>query len=248
MSITDFVNFVNLIQELEMCYVSELCESRDSAATGPVKRELPANSGAMRNQGRCELTEQQVLRVLARVCGYMRGQREHYLPMGRPLDSEQVAAMRPFFSPTLLAGVKVVQLEGRRITEPAFCQEARALGFEGLPEFSHMASVTFEDVLVFNEKITERLLFHALVPSVQFQVLGMERYMELFVRAILETRWRFSVPLEAHIFELTSKFAADRKKPFSVEDEIRMRVRQHRYELFQLPRPTLKPNGAHGSR
>jgi hypothetical protein len=154
--------------------------------------------------------------------------------MGKPLDSEQVAVMSPFFSPQLLAGVKVVQLVGRRIPEPSFCKEARASGFEGVPEFSHLASVTFEDVLVFNEKITERLLFHALVPAVQFQVLGMERYMELFVRALLDTRWRFSVPLEAHIFELESRFAADRRKPFSVEDEVRMRVSHRGYELFQI--------------
>ena len=229
-----------------MCCVSELSESKEPAATVPRNRVLPPNADAIRNQGRCELTEERVLQVLARVCGYMRGQREHYLPMGEPLDREQVAAMRPFFSPTLLAGVKVVQLVGRRITEPAFCQEARALGFEGLPELSHMASLTFEDVLVFNEKITERLLFHALVPAVQFQVLGMDRYVELYVRALLETRWRFSVPLEAHIFELTSKFMANRKKPFFVEDEVRMRVSQHRYELFQLPHATLKPSGADG--
>jgi hypothetical protein len=229
-----------------MCCVSELSESKEPDATVSRNRVLRPNAGAIRNQGTCELTEERVLQVLARVCGYMREQREHYLPMGKPLDREQVAAMRPFFSPTLLAGVKVVQLVGCRITEPAFCQEARALGFEGVPELSHMASLTFEDVLVFNEKISERLLFHALVPAVQFQVLGMDRYVELYVRAILETRWRFSVPLEAHIFELTSKFVANRKKPFSVEDEVRMRVSQHRYESFQLPHATLKPSGADG--
>lgn len=215
-----------------MCVLSEL------SATDQRSGERRPNSGAIRKQGGCELTEEGILRVLARVCDYMRGQREHYLSVGKPLDSEQVAVMSPFFSPQLLAGVKVVQLVGRRIPEPSYCKEARALGFEGLPEFSHMASVTFEDVLVFNEKITERLLFHALVPSVQFQVLGMDRYMELFVRALLDTRWRFSVPLEAHIFELESRFAADRRKPFSVEDEVRMRVSHHGYELFQSPGAT----------
>ena len=121
------------------------------------------------------------------------------------------------------------------------------MGFEGPPQFSHMASVTFEDVLVFNEKITERLLFHALVPSVQFQVLGVGRYIELFVRAFLDTRWRFSVPLEAHIVELEAKFAADRKKPFSVEDEVRISVSKHRYELFELLSATLEPSGVHCS-
>ena len=227
-----------------MCYLSE---SRDPVSTVQMNGDLRPNSGAIRNQGRCELTEEQVLHVCARVCGYMRGQREHYLSMGKPLDSEHVAAMRPFFSPTLLADVKVVQLLCQRITEPSFCQEARALGFEGPPQFSHMASVTFEDVLVFNEKITERLLFHALVPSVQFHVLGVGRYIELFVRAFLDTRWRFSVPLEAHIFELEAKFAADRKKPFSVEDEVRISVSKHRYELFELLSATLEPSGVHCS-
>jgi hypothetical protein len=233
-----------------MCCVTELCElseSKEPAATVSMNRVLGPNSGAVPNQGRCELTAERVLEVLARVCGYMRGQREHYLPMGKPLDREQMAAMSPFYSPTLLAGVKVVQLVGRRITEPSFLQEARALGFAGLPELSHMASVTFEDVLVFNEKITERLLFHALVPAVQFQVLGMDRYMEMYVRALLETRWRFSVPLEAHIFELTSRFVADRGKPFSVEDEVRMRVGRRGYEVFQLPSTAFKPSRTLGS-
>jgi hypothetical protein len=37
------------------------------------------------------------------------------------------------------------------------------------------------------------------------------------------------VPLEAHAFELESKFATDRKRAFSVEDDVRMRVSQYRY-------------------
>lgn len=184
------------------------------------------------SQGKCALIEEQVLHVCARVCGYMQGQREHYLSIGKPLDSRPVEVMGPFFSPKLLAAAKVVQLVGQRITEPSFGQEIRALGLHGLVQVTHIASMTFEDVLVFNDKITDRLLFHALVRSVQFQVLGLDRYVELFVRAFVDTRLRFRVPLEGHAFELESKFAADREAPFSVEDEVRMWVSQHRYELF----------------
>ena len=39
------------------------------------------------------------------------------------------------------------------------------------------------------------------------------------------------MPLEGHAFELQSRFAADQEDPFSVEDEVRMRVSEHRYEL-----------------
>lgn len=208
-----------------------LSDSWNLAQLVRVEDQPGANGGAIRRQGECELPEEQLLELVARVCGFMRGEREHYLSMSKPLNSEQVEVMRPFFSPTLLAGVKAVQLVGRRTREHAFFQEARALGIQGLPQLSHMSSVTFEDVLVFNEKITERLLFHALVPSVQFQVLGLQRYMELYVRALLDTRWRISVPLVTHIFELESRFAADRKKPFSIEDEVRMRLSERRYEL-----------------
>ncbi len=206
-----------------------LSKSRNTAPIGEKKREVPPESGAIRNQGKFELTEELVLRVLKRMGGYMREQREEYVSIGKPLDRRQVAMMKPFFSPTFLASVKVVQLVGRRIAEPSCCMEARAAGFQGLPEFTHLASVTFQEVLVFNDKMTERLLFQALVRSVQFQVLGLDRYVELFIRAFLDTRWLFSVPLEAHAFELVSKFATDQEKAFSVEDEVRMRVSEDRY-------------------
>jgi len=209
--------------------MSGLSKSRDGVPIVKVKRLLDTNSGAIRNQANLELTEGLALRVQARIRGYMREQREEYVSIGEPLDRGHAAVMKSFFSPTFLAGVKVVQLVGRRVAEPSCCVEARAAGFQGLPEFTHLASVTFQDVLVFNEKITERLLFQALVRSVQFQTLGLERYVELLIRSFLDTRWLCSVPLEAHAFELESRFATDRKKTFSVEDEVRMWVSQDRY-------------------
>jgi hypothetical protein len=210
-----------------MCSLSD---SWDLARLVRLKDAPGANSGAFRNQGECKLTEEQVLNMLECVCEYIREEREYYLSIGKPLDSEHVAVVRPFFSPTLLAGIKVVQLEGQRIKVPSDRQEIGALDFRGFREFTHMASMTFEEVLVFNDKITERLLFHALVRSVQFQVLGLARYVELFFRVFLDTGWRFNVPLEGHAFELESKFVENRETPFSVEEEVRTRVIQNRYE------------------
>jgi hypothetical protein len=212
--------------------VCSLLESPDLAPIVEMKREPRPNSVPARSQEKDPLTEEQVLHVIEQLRGYLRGQRKHYLPFGKPLDSERVGLLSRFFSPSLLSRIKVVQLVNRRITAPSFGQEIRASGFPGLKEFTHGASMTFEDLLVFNDKISDRLLFHALVRSVQFQVLGLEHYTELFVRAFLDTRLRFGVPLEAHAFELDSKFAADRKTAFSVEDEVRMRVSEHRYELL----------------
>jgi hypothetical protein len=173
------------------------------------------------------LKEAQVLEAIADVAAYMRSQRERFLPISAGLQPGHVDALGEFFSPTLLRRVRVVELArqglGRLEVRPS------GNGYQSLLDFTHMASVTFEDVVVFNETLTMRSLFHALVHVVQFQLLGLERYTELFVRAFLTTRWRFNVPLEAHAFELESKFAADRAKGFLVEDEVRAWINQERY-------------------
>jgi hypothetical protein len=180
-------------------------------------------------KGGPELNEEQVREAVARVANYMKAQRAYYRPSGIPLTPQHVAIMQSFFSPTLLANVRTVQLVNRRLGEVDIYGSDKAPGYENLLEFTHMASVTFEDVVVFNEAITPRSLFHALVHAVQFEILGLTRYTELFVRAFLVTRWRFNVPLEAHAFELESKFAASRTQSFSVHDEVQLWVSKGRY-------------------
>jgi hypothetical protein len=160
---------------------------------------------------------------------YLRQQREHYLPAALPLSNPQKARMWPYFSPTLLDQVRVVELHGQRVPPPPFYAEARAHGFDNLPEITHMDSLTFLDVVVFNETLTERSLFHALVHAVQFQILGVERYTELFVQSFLRTKTHFTVPLEAHAFCLVSKFLRPSPEKFSVEDHVRQWVADGRY-------------------
>jgi hypothetical protein len=135
--------------------------------------------------------------------------------------------MGKFFSPTLLAKVRVVQLADLGLGRIEV--KLRSNTHQNLLQLTHMASVTFEDVVVFNEPLTPRLLFHALVHAVQFQLLGLPRYTELFVRAFVATRWRFNVPLEAHAFELESRFVTDCRQAFAVEDEVRLWIDRDRY-------------------
>src|SRR6202795_4364014 len=163
------------------------------------------------------LNAKQILQAVEYVSSYLRDQRERYLPSAAPLSEQHQAVMRPYFSATLLEQVKVVELHGARLPNPPFYAEAKALGFVSLPELTHMNSLTFLDVLVFNEGVTQRSLFHALVHAVQFQVLGLERYTELFVHNFVNTRFHFRVPIEAHAFFLESKFARPAVERFSVE-------------------------------
>lgn len=175
------------------------------------------------------LSEEQEARAIDLVRRYLETQRAFYRPRGVPLNAEQHAAMAPFFSSSLLSGIRIVEMTNDRLPDPPFYAEARALGLTGLPEISHMASMTFEDVLVFSAGFAHRRLFHGLVHTVQFKVLGGQRYCELFVRSVLRTRNLASVPLEMHAFSLEAKVAADPKDTFSVEELVGQWVKQGRY-------------------
>lgn len=175
------------------------------------------------------LNSAQIALAIEYVSSYLREKREHYFPAALPLSNQHKARMWPYFSPQLLDQVRIVELHGKRVPAPTFYAQARALGFDNLPQVTHMDSLTFIDVLVFNQTLGERSLFHALVHAVQFQVLGLERYTELFVQSFVKTKAHFSVPLEAHAFALESKFKRPSAERFSVEDEVVRWVKDGRY-------------------
>jgi len=137
--------------------------------------------------------------------------------------------MWPYFSAELLDQIRIVELHGQRVPTPPFYADARARGFDSLPELTHMDSLTFLDIVVFNQAPTDRSMFHALVHAVQFHVLGVERYTELFVRSFIRTRTHFTVPLEAQAFALASKFMRPAPERFSVEERVRQWLSDGRY-------------------
>jgi hypothetical protein len=192
-----------------------------------IEKKIP--SAEVATEPRPQVTEAHIIEAIARVSSYLREQRDHYLQSAVPLSNHQKASMWPYFSAALLDRVRMVELEGKRVPNPPFYEEYRALGFLNLPEITHMHSLTFLDVLVFNERLTERSLFHGLVHAVQFDVLGLERYSDLFVRAFVNAKLPFSVPLEAQAFALESKFANSSANRFSVEDQVRLWDKQARY-------------------
>jgi hypothetical protein len=186
-----------------------------------IENEMPADSASV--------TDSEIIHAVKRVAGYLWSQREIFYDSGAPLTARQKETLQPFFSSTLLDRVRTVELHGRRLPPPPFYLEARALGIDNLPELTHMASLTFVDVIVFNDLIIERALFHGLVHAAQFHILGLERYTDLFVRAFLRTNAHFTVPLEMHAFALESKFAVEAEKAFSVDEQIRLWLREGRY-------------------
>lgn len=167
--------------------------------------------------------------AIAKVALYLQVQRDIYYPIGHPLGHTRNEELRGFFSPALLSRARIVELKERRVANPWFYEEARAKGIENLPDISHKVAVTFLDVVVFNQKITSRDLFHGLVHAAQVKLLGLERFAELFVTGFLQARSYFLVPLKAHAFALDTRYAEDPLTPFSVENEVRRWHLQDRY-------------------
>jgi hypothetical protein len=178
-----------------------------------------------------ELAEMHIHNAVARVADYLHDQRERFFQESRPLSEEQRRIALRFFSPALLDAVRIVELTHRRMEKPPFYAEAKAWGFSNLPDVTHMASLTFEDVLVFQQRPADRILFHALVHAVQYQMLGLERYAELFVRGFVRVGSHFLVPLEAHAFALDSRFTVNGGSAFSVEAEVLKWIREGRYAI-----------------
>jgi hypothetical protein len=194
-----------------------------------VRQASDANAMAAARTPSSSLPEEKVVTAIERVRQYLQDQRKEFRPRGLPLGADQRSTMNPFFTPALLAEVRIVALRNHRVSNPPFYAEAKALGLTNLPELAHMASLTFEDVVIFPGEMSDRRLFHALVHTVQYKVLGLERYTELFVRGFLRTRSHVSVPLEMQAFSLEAKFAESQEEAFSVEEIVRLAARQGRY-------------------
>lgn len=173
--------------------------------------------------------EDEILRVVQGFAAYLRQQKEQYLTSAVSLSPEQQTALAGFFSRSLLERVRVVELRGKPIPTPLESMKAEVAKHMKLPEVAHMDSFTFVDLVAFRDAVAERRLFHALVHVVQFTILGVEPYLDLYIRAFLRTGNYLTVPLEMQAFQLDTRFAQAPQEPFGVEDEIRSWQAQGRY-------------------
>jgi hypothetical protein len=174
------------------------------------------------------IEDAKVLDASDRLARYLHEQRGHFCLIGQPLERTHQLALAPFFSSELLARTRTVVLDRERLPKSPLDSEAKAMGIAGLSDFPHPSSASFGEILVLYDAIKIRQLFHALVHTVQIEVLGPEAYAERFVRGIFRTRTHASVPLEAHAAMLETAFA-EHSQPFSVEEKVRLWMNQGRY-------------------
>jgi hypothetical protein len=177
-----------------------------------------------------EVGEARIKEMTAGVAKYMRGERELYFRHSEALTAEWKAAIGGYFHQELLGNIRTVILQGARIPPPPFYTEAKKLSGGRFPDFVHMASITYLDVIVFHDEIKQRTLFHGLVHAAQMAFLGFERYVDLYVRGFAKNRSWLAIALEDQAYKLDARFANDPTRVFSVENEIKLWAEEGRFD------------------
>jgi hypothetical protein len=169
--------------------------------------------------------------LAAEAVSWLRQQREKFLPYGVPLSNAQKMQLNPFFTLEILDAVRIVNLPqtGESIPNPPFFEKFLAGRSIVLPDLAHTAAVPFIDVAVFNTEPTPRSIFHTLVHVTQFALVGVERVMEGYLRALNKSSVWAVVPFEEQAYHLDARYSRNPAEVFSVEEEVREWLRSGRY-------------------
>jgi hypothetical protein len=179
------------------------------------------------------LSTNQTASLTGAVAAYIRTQRNHYFEVAVPLSFSDLWLR--FFSASDLERVRAVQAGSAAQTEtasesvpnPPFYADLEKLGFTGLPDFTTMPAITFDDVVVFHEPLTPQLIFHELVHVVQYRLLGVDEFARLYVRGYLHGGY-IGTPLEICAYELDGCFIMG-SVGFDVEAEVKSWIEQGRF-------------------
>ena len=164
-----------------------------------------------------ELSQPQIAALAQEVAKYIRAQRAHYFDHAVPLTFSEIWSR--FFPPVDLQRIRVVQPGQERVPNPPFYVDLEKLGFTGLPDFTTMAAITFDDVVVFHDSMTPQLIFHEMVHVVQYRLLGIDEFARLYVRGYLQGGYA-RTPLEVCAYQLDGRFIMG-SVGFDVESEVK---------------------------
>ena len=170
-----------------------------------------------------KFSEEELAGLVAEAVSWIRRQREKYHPLGAPLSDEEKKKLQPFFSAQVLNRLRIrdVSKTGETIPYPPFYERVRAGGARVVPDAAHMTALPFIDVALFNREPTPRTVFHTLIHIVQYEVVGLERVMKSYFKALNEAGLWMVVPYEEQAYGLDARYTKDPSDIFWVEDEVR---------------------------
>ena len=172
------------------------------------------------------LSSQQIDQLIEWIATYIGDQRADFLKSAKRIQPDSVRTVQAFFPEDIIERVRVAR---GRAPEPSFYSRLKALGIRNAPQFSDMAGITFQDVVVHVGPLTPALLFHELVHTVQYKHLGLDGFAEYYVRGFLSGGSYEEIPLEKHAYELEDRFIRNPSSAFSVEQDVEARIRKKQF-------------------
>jgi hypothetical protein len=153
------------------------------------------------------------------VARYIAAQRDRLAQLGMPLPEVSKLRLRQHFSDEDLDRVRIVQADPLPIPNPPIYPLLRVLKLDA-PEPRLTEAITFIDLIASREPMSLSLLFHEMVHVVQYRLLGLDRFAELYLRGFFEGGGYHGIPLERCAYSVERRFISD-KEPFAVDDEVR---------------------------
>ena len=155
---------------------------------------------------------------------WIRAERERYRPLALALSEPERRMLAAYFSDETLDRARVLVVDG--FENPEFFALFEKHGEPYPVDLTRASGLALVDTILLARTASQnarrgRVLFHELVHLEQYEVLGLEAYMESYVDSWAENGRDYrAIPHEAQAFELASRFGAG-GAPFSVEAEVR---------------------------
>ncbi len=157
---------------------------------------------------------------------WIRAERDRYHHLAEPLSEQERRALSPYFPQLMLGRARVLVVEG--FDNPDFFSIFKESGEPYPVDLRRASAMALVDTILIvrtasESSLRDRLLFHELVHVMQYEVLGLDEYMEGYVDSWARNGGSYrDIPHEEQAFELASRFSS-RGEPFSVETEVRSR-------------------------
>ena len=152
---------------------------------------------------------------------WIRQLRNDHRPRGRPLSTDEWTALAAYFSPQILEKTRLDFV--LRIENPPFYQQ---LSFTPI-DFTQMWGLTVDDTVLIIESHTSDLplLFHELVHVVQYDMLGVDEFINQYVTGwAINERVYTQIPAEKEAYAMQAQFEG-RATPFQVADFVGARIK-----------------------
>src|SRR5579872_1008394 len=101
------------------------------------------------------------------IAAFIAEERDRYRPTAMPLDAGLRRPLASFFHPEVLDHT-LFSPARQPLRNPSFYSQLQSMGIHGLVDFSAVAAITYQSVIVHQESLTPRLAFHELVHAEQY--------------------------------------------------------------------------------